>query len=115
MAHEENMKNAMHADSVDVVFLGDSITEGWTGKSLGQPVKHKVSNIKVFNSLFHVDEGADFQGLPLGISGDKVSFRYFHFFVFWTKKYHLNSIIETLRFPLEDISSAVENSEWRAS
>jgi hypothetical protein len=72
LAHEANKQEAQDADFVDVVFLGDSITEGWRGTSLGKHVEHKEANIDVFNSLFHVDEGADFQGLALGIAGDKV-------------------------------------------
>lgn len=73
MAHIGNIKAALNADSVDVVFLGDSITEGWGGTSLGKSVKEKEANAEVFKSLFHLDKGAEFQGLPLGIAGDKVS------------------------------------------
>ena len=72
LAHAANKQEALNTDSVDVVFLGDSITEGWRGTSLGKYVEYKEPNVKVFNSLFHVDQGADFQGLPLGIAGDKV-------------------------------------------
>lgn len=71
LAHIGNIKAALNADSVDVVFLGDSITEGWGGTSLGKSVKEKEANAEVFKSLFHLDKGAEFQGLPLGIAGDK--------------------------------------------
>jgi lysophospholipase L1-like esterase len=55
----------------DVVFLGDSIIEGWIGRSLGQQKERKHKNIKVFEELFDMDKGGDFDGIALGISGDK--------------------------------------------
>jgi beta-glucosidase len=39
--------------------------------SLGQLHPEKVNNIKVYESLFDKSQGADFQGLALGIAGDK--------------------------------------------
>lgn len=62
-------------DDVDVLFLGDSLTEGWLGMSYGRKnaVVHDVPN--VFKSLFSTqDEGEGvYEGLALGISGDTVS------------------------------------------
>lgn len=72
-AHDGNVREALTAREVDVVLLGDSITEGWRGMSFGQPVPAKKPNIKVFESLFHERKGADFQGLALGIAGDRTN------------------------------------------
>lgn len=71
MAHDGNIREALEAENVEVVFLGDSIIEGWRGMSLGIPVPHKHNNIAIFDKLFHQSEGADFEGLALGIAGDK--------------------------------------------
>ena len=59
------------ARNTDIVFLGDSIIEGWRGMSLGQLVPEKQPNIKVFDSLFDERKGAEFNGLALGLAGDK--------------------------------------------
>lgn len=71
----ENKEAAERAagTDVDVLFLGDSITEGWLGLSMGFPNGRKSENLKVFQSLFSVEEGGEFEGLALGISGDTVS------------------------------------------
>ena len=58
---------------IDVVFYGDSITEGWRGTSFGFPVGRKQTIPAVFSSLFTLDGGGKYEGLPLGISGDTVS------------------------------------------
>jgi lysophospholipase L1-like esterase len=61
---------------LDVVFLGDSITEKWNGRSSGQfrPKDHNVS--VVFQQLFQKHQnGSEVEGLALGISGDRVSAR----------------------------------------
>jgi lysophospholipase L1-like esterase len=63
----------LNGRDVDVVLLGDSITEGWRGMSFGQPVPAKKPNIKVFDKLFHERRGADFEGLALGIAGDRTN------------------------------------------
>jgi lysophospholipase L1-like esterase len=78
-AHLENIKLARNHNvpkkspfrETDVVFLGDSIIEGWRGTSLGQQVEKKEGNIKVFEELFDMDKGGEFDGIALGISGDK--------------------------------------------
>jgi len=57
----------------DVVFYGDSITEGWKGTSYGIPKEQKLANYKVFESLFGGEESqSKLSGLALGISGDRV-------------------------------------------
>jgi hypothetical protein len=72
-SHEN--KDAIHNTNsdVDVVFYGDSITEGWKGTSLGFPNGRKQKNLAVFENLFTMKGGAKYIGLPLGISGDRVS------------------------------------------
>jgi len=73
-AHLQNIKDAAHQinDSWDVVFLGDSIMEGWKGLSFGRAVEHKEGNVQVFESMFDSNKGGDVNGLVLGIAGDKV-------------------------------------------
>ena len=77
-AHNENIKIAKNNvpkkspfREMDVVFLGDSITEGWRGTSFGKNIKKKQDNVKVFEELFDMDRGGEFDGLALGIAGDK--------------------------------------------
>ena len=56
-------------DKLDVVFLGDSITEEWNGKWLGNYNTRFQEIPSVFRKYFQ----DDLQGLALGIAGDKVS------------------------------------------
>jgi len=77
-AHHENIKLAKNNmpkktpfRELDVVFLGDSITEGWRGTSFGQQVEKKEANVHVFEELFDMDKGGELDGLVLGIAGDK--------------------------------------------
>jgi len=77
-AHLENLKLAKNIlpkkspfRELDVVFMGDSITEGWRGTSFGVKVDKKQANVEVFESLFDMDKGGEFDGLVLGIAGDK--------------------------------------------
>lgn len=58
---------------LDVVFYGDSITEGWRGTQFGHPRDRVEGAEKVFESFFSKGSGGDFDGLALGISGDTVS------------------------------------------
>lgn len=58
-------------DGVDVIFYGDSITEGWKGTSYGFANGRKSENLAVFESLFNADKGGKFNGIPMGISGDR--------------------------------------------
>lgn len=67
-------------DDIDVVFYGDSITEGWVGTSYGFLNGRKEDNPQVFESLFTLEGGGRYKGLPLGISGDTVS-SYFSNFI----------------------------------
>lgn len=75
-AHSLNVRDAENRNDaankhVDVVFLGDSITEGWKGTSYGKPFDRTMENFSVFQSLFVKQKGGTFEGLPLGISGDR--------------------------------------------
>jgi len=73
---------------LDVVFLGDSITEGWRGTSFGQPIPEKQENVDIFHAYFNSSRsnssnssssssssvrigGGQLDGLALGIAGDK--------------------------------------------
>jgi hypothetical protein len=83
IAHKVNKQLALEqppggeGSAWDVVFLGDSITEGWRGTSYGIPVERKQDNLEVFQSLFRgggTERSGDnsLSGLALGISGDRV-------------------------------------------
>ena len=60
-------------EDLDVVFYGDSITEGWMGTSYGFSNGRKEKNLQVFESFFTLEGGGKYKGLALGISGDRVS------------------------------------------
>lgn len=68
----KDVASSDHEDA-DVVFYGDSITEGWRGTSYGFPNGRKENNLEVYNSLFSLEHGGKYKGLTLGISGDRVS------------------------------------------
>lgn len=73
-AHIQNKEHAaQHRKySLDVVFLGDSIMEGWMGKSFGAVVDSKKGNIRVFQSMFDSSKkSSNIDGLVLGMAGDK--------------------------------------------
>lgn len=54
---------------LDIVFLGDSITEDWAGARFGVPDPRHEQTLEVFNSYFSLNSGI-YKGLALGISGD---------------------------------------------
>lgn len=80
-AHMQNEKLARNIEQdgikkspfreMDVVFLGDSITEGWRGTSFGKAVEKKEEIAIVFDQNFDMDKGGEYDGLVLGIAGDK--------------------------------------------
>jgi lysophospholipase L1-like esterase len=73
-AHDNQARATTYDGNLDVVFYGDSITEGWLGTSLGLPNERKKKNQEVFKSLFNAHEGGGkYNALALGISGDLVS------------------------------------------
>lgn len=59
--------------NLDVVFLGDSILEGFKGMKFGKEVVHKKDNKVIWDKLFNPAKGAKVDGLILAIAGDKVS------------------------------------------
>jgi len=58
---------------LDVVMVGDSITEHWHGTDLGIPVDRYANNVEVYDKLFNLQSGAKISGLALGIGGDRCS------------------------------------------
>ena len=56
---------------LDVVLLGDSITEHWLGTDLGVPYKSWRGQQRQYVSLFYKSEGGQLDGLALGIGGDR--------------------------------------------
>jgi lysophospholipase L1-like esterase len=73
-AHHLNKEEAssVYAQNVDVVFFGDSITEGWRGKKYGNEVARAEGAKEVFESLFSKAKGGKYDGLALGIAADTV-------------------------------------------
>jgi len=60
-------------DDVDVVFFGDSITEGWNEVFWDIDFSEKLGPAKeVYNKYFSKENGAKYEALPLGIAGDTV-------------------------------------------
>lgn len=57
-------------NTVDIVFLGDSITEEWKGTRFRFPVLKKKDIPAVFEQLFTKKGGGLVEAVPLGISGD---------------------------------------------
>ena len=68
------------AQELDVVFVGDSITEHWNGRDMGD-VRDKDHDVSlVFQQLFQKQQHqsqSQIQGLALGIAGDRVSHIHF--------------------------------------
>ena len=60
---------------LDVVFLGDSITEEWNGRWYGKFSERNEGIRKVFDDLFRRENGSSVEGLALGIAGDTVRAR----------------------------------------
>jgi lysophospholipase L1-like esterase len=73
-AHKVNKKTlanvAEAGKSVDVAFIGDSITEEWNGRWAGRNMTRLAPIAQTFDKYFHKDSGADYEGVALGINGD---------------------------------------------
>lgn len=57
-------------DGLDVVFIGDSITEQRQGTSMGRPNDDLTGIKEVFDKTFTKEKGGEFNGIAMGISGD---------------------------------------------
>jgi hypothetical protein len=60
---------------LDVVFVGDSITEQRQGTAMGKPNDDYTGIKEVFDKTFTRKKGGDFNGIAMGISGDTVRIR----------------------------------------
>jgi lysophospholipase L1-like esterase len=67
--HQMNVDAASKKTNIDVLFLGDSITEGWHGTSRGHEIARAKGAQAVFSRFFE-GKDAKYDGLALGISGD---------------------------------------------
>ena len=63
---------------LDVVFVGDSITEQRQGTSMSKPNDNYIGIKEVFDKTFTREKGGDFNGLAMGISADTVRECAFH-------------------------------------
>jgi len=75
-AHKQNklLINNQY-NNVDVVLLGDQITEEWNGRWYGKP-EQEMQKVKTwFDEKFSTTGGGDVNGVALGIAGDSVSRR----------------------------------------
>ena len=70
LAHEVNCARAKQSVDADVVWFGDSITESWTGNSLGRPRKEWAPIAETWSHLFGSSE-QKLKFVSLGISGDQ--------------------------------------------
>lgn len=74
-ATQQSHASRASAADVDVVFFGDSITEGWEEVFWGLDFSEKLGPVKeVWAKYFSKADGAKYDGLPLGIAADTVSF-----------------------------------------
>jgi hypothetical protein len=60
--------------SLELVLLGDSISEHWRGTSLGRPQDKLIGHAKAFQELFVKENGGKINAVSLGISAERVSF-----------------------------------------
>jgi len=69
-----NLELIQNATSdLDVVILGDSITEQWNGRKNGTQKDDLIEIKKKFDGFFHKEQGGKVDGLALGIAGDASS------------------------------------------
>lgn len=68
----QQLTQSEKARNVDVVFLGDSITERWRGTGGGVRKPAAEGNEEIFESLFSKAHGGKYNGLALGVAGDTV-------------------------------------------
>ena len=65
------------AYELDVVFVGDSITEQRQGTAMGKPHDDYTGIKEVFDKTFTKKKGGEFNGVAMGISGDTVGATFF--------------------------------------
>lgn len=66
-----NVAAAMSKSDIDVLLIGDSITEGWHGTSRGHEIARAQGAADIFAKHFDgAGTDAKYEGLALGISGD---------------------------------------------
>lgn len=65
-------------DGLDVVFVGDSITEQRQGTMMGRDVANFEGIKEIFEKTFTKEKGGDFDGIAMGIAGDTVSDVFLH-------------------------------------
>jgi lysophospholipase L1-like esterase len=63
-------RRKLESSGLDVVFIGDSITEQRQGTEHGEEVPGFVSIKEVFDKTFTKDKGGEFDGIAMGIAGD---------------------------------------------
>lgn len=71
--HLRKLSNDEQEYSLDVVFLGDSITEQRQGTQMGKPHDDYVGIKEIFDKTFTKDKGGEFNGIAMGIAGDTSS------------------------------------------
>jgi lysophospholipase L1-like esterase len=59
------------SSSIEVAFVGDSITEHWLGTSFGNTVPKLQEIVPVFQKLFTRAGGSEIDGIVLGISSER--------------------------------------------
>ena len=59
-------------DLLDLVFVGSTLIEHWTGNSVGHPIDSLKGIKRIFDQEFTTEGGGIIDGLALGISGDRV-------------------------------------------
>jgi beta-glucosidase len=72
-ANQQRIREAIQAGrSLDVILLGDSITEHWQGTDLGRSNPDWDGNARVYHETF-TSEDSPVQGLALGNGGDRTT------------------------------------------
>jgi len=77
--HQHLVNIAQNSNTpLDVVLLGDSILQQWTGKGRWQPQHSRDENLRTGKRLFDKSQGATISGLALAQGGDKTSQTLWH-------------------------------------
>lgn len=71
-ANETGSRRNLNDYELDVVFVGDSITEQRQGTSKRKSNDEYTGIKEVFDKTFTKDKGGEFNGIAMGISGDTV-------------------------------------------